>query len=145
LLTALVFPSMGRGIAALRLKTGSRDIAATLRLARSKAIYEQKIYWVGFDLERNQVDLSSDDQRYQKFFQLPEGITISKVTSAGAEALRGQQTFHYYFEPNGMAQAFEVQLRNGRGQGMKILQNPFVRSPRLEQLAPESSGIPVIR
>jgi general secretion pathway protein H len=145
LLTALVFPSMGRGIAALRLKTGSRDIAATLRLARSKAINEQKIYWVGFDLERNQVELSSDDQRYQKFFQLPEGITISKVTSAGAEVLRGQQTFQYYFEPNGMAQAFEVQLRNGRGQGMKILQNPFVRSPRLERLASESSGILVIR
>ena len=145
LLTALVFPSMGRGIAALRLKTGSRDIAATLRLARTKAINEQKIYWVGFDLEKNQVELSSDDLRYQKFFQLPEGITISKVTSAGTEALRGQQSFHYFFEPNGMAQTFEVQLRNDRGQAMKILQNPFVRSPRLEQLDSDSSGIMVIR
>ena len=100
---------------------------------------------MSFDLEKNQVELSSDDQRYQRVFQLPEGITISKVTSAGAEAPQGQQSFHYFFEPNGMAQTFEVQLRNDRGQAMKILQNPFVRSPRLEQLDSDSSGIMVIR
>jgi general secretion pathway protein H len=145
LLTALVFPSIGRGVGALRLKTSSRDIAATLRLARSKAINEQKIYWVSFDLEKSQVELSSDDQQYQKFFQLPEGISISKVTSAGADELKNQQSYHCFFEPNGMAQAFEVLLRNSRGQGMKILQNPLMRSPRLEEVAPESSGIMVVQ
>src|SRR5206468_7818951 len=94
LLTALVFPSIGRGMGALGLKTSSRDIVATLRLARSKAITEQKIYWVSFDLEKNQVELSSDDRRYQKFFQLPEGITMAKVASAGADEPRNQQSYH---------------------------------------------------
>jgi len=145
LLTALVFPSIGRGVQTLRLKTSSREIVATLRLARSKSITEQKIYWVSFDLEKNQVELSSDDRRYQKSFQLPEGIAISKVSSEGANEPRNQQSYHYFFEPNGMAQAFEVLLWNSRGRGMKIFQDPLKRSPRLEEVASENSGITVIR
>jgi len=145
LLTALVFPSMGRGMGALKLKTSSRDIVATLRLARSKAITEQKIYWVSFNLERNQIELSSDDLRYQKSFQLPEGITISKVSLVGADESKNQQSYHYFFEPNGMAQAFEVLLQNSRGRGMRIFQDPLMRSPRFEDVEPESSGITAVR
>jgi len=144
LLTALVFPSVGRGMAALKLKTSSRDIMATLRLARSKAITEQKIYWVSFDLEKNQIELSSDDRRYQKSFQLPEGITIVKVASGGADEPKNQQSYDYFFEPNGMAQAFEVLLQNSRGRGTKIFQDPLMRSPRFEEVASESSGITVV-
>jgi general secretion pathway protein H len=145
LLTALVFPSIGRGMGALKLKTSSREIMATLRLARSKAITEQKIYWVSFDLEKNEIELSSDDRRYQKSFQLPEGITIAKVASVGVDEPKNQQSYHYFFEPNGMAQAFEVLLQNRGGRGTKIFQDPLMRSPRFEEVASESSGITVVR
>jgi type II secretion system protein H len=146
LLTALVFPSMGRGLAALKLKTTSRQIAATLRLARSKAITEQQIYWVGFDVEKNQVELSSDDRRYQKSFELPDGITIAKVVTTGMEEPRNRQSASYFFAPNGMAQAFQVLIENNRGRGMKVLQDPLTRSPRLEEVVTsESSGIAVVR
>jgi len=145
LLTALVFPSMGRGMAMLRLKTSSREIAATLRLARSKAIAEQQIYWVGFDAEKNEIELASDDRQYRKSFELPTGIAISKVSSPGRDESRSRHEAWFFFAPNGMAQAFEVLIENNRGRGVRILQNPLLRSPRLEDVVSETSQIAVIQ
>src|SRR5262245_43827920 len=43
LATAIVIPSLGRGLATVQLKTSSREIAAAIRLARSKAVREQQV------------------------------------------------------------------------------------------------------
>jgi general secretion pathway protein H len=145
LLTALVFPSMGRGMAMLRLKTSSREIAATLRLARAKAIAEQQIYWVGFDTEKNEIKLSSDNRQYRKSFELPRGIVISKISSPGRDESQDHPEAWFFFAPNGMAQAFEVLIKNNRGRGIRVLQNPLLRSPRLEEVASETSQVGVLQ
>jgi len=145
LLTALVFPSMGRGLAMLRLKTSSREIVATLRLARSKATTEQQIYWVGFDSEKNEIQLSSDDRQYRKSFELPKGIAISRVSQPGRDESKDRGEAWFFFAPNGMAQAFEVLIENNRGRGVRILQSPLLRSPRLEDVFSEKSQLAVIQ
>jgi len=136
-LLAVAFPSIGGGMATVKLKTSSREIAATLRLARSKAIREQQVYLVGFDLTKNQMELSSENLKYQKFFSLAEGISIEKVTPLKAKADWNQQRYYYFFTPNGMTESFEVVLRNERGRAIKVVQNSLTGSPRIEEISSE--------
>src|SRR5207247_11012768 len=58
-LSAVAFPSIGRGMATLKLKTSSREIAATLRLARSLALNGPKVYRVGCNLDTNKLAVAS--------------------------------------------------------------------------------------
>jgi general secretion pathway protein H len=136
-LLAVAFPSIGGGMATVKLKTSSREIAATLRLARSKAIREQQVYLVGFDLTKNQMELSSENLKYQKFFSLAEGISIEKVTPLKAKADWNQQRYYYFFTPNGLTESFEVVLRNERGRAIKVVQNSLTGSPRIEEISSE--------
>jgi general secretion pathway protein H len=137
-LLAVAFPSIGGGMATIKLKTSSREIAATLRLARSKAIREQQVYLVGFDLTKNQMELSSENLKYQRFLSLAEGISIEKVTPLKAKVEWNQQRYYYFFSPNGMTEGFEVILRNKRGRALKVVQNSLTGSPRIEDFQSES-------
>jgi len=136
-LSAVAFPSIGRGMATLKLKTSSREIAATLRLARSLAIKEQKVYWVGFNRDKNQIELASDDLRFQKFFTLPEGASIKKVSLIGDPRNGTRENPYYFFSPNGMTEAFEVLLENSRGRKFKVVEDSLLRSPRIEEVGSE--------
>jgi general secretion pathway protein H len=137
-LLAVAYPSIGGGMATIKLKTSSREIAATLRLARSKAIRDQQVYLVGFDLAKNQLELSSENLKYQKFLSLAEGISIEKVTPLKAKVEWNQERYYYFFSPNGMTEGFEVILRNERGRALKIVQNSLTGSPRIEEIQSES-------
>lgn len=136
-ISAVVAPSLGRGIGTLQLQTSARQICATLRLARSKAIREHRVFFVGFDLEKNAVDLSSEDLTYQKSFELPEGIKIRGVSKPDGDPENEQPSYSYSFAPNGMSDSFELWLVNKRGRELRVVQNSFVHSPRIEEVEPE--------
>jgi len=82
-LSAVAFPSIGRGMATLKLKTSSREIAATLRLARSSAVKERNVYRGGFNRGKNEIELASDDLRFQQSFSLLEGGSIKTGSLIG--------------------------------------------------------------
>lgn len=137
-ISAVAAPSFGRGIAIIELQSTARQIAATLRLARAKAVREQQVYFVGFDLEKGQVDLTSEDLKYQKTFELPEKVKIKQVSRLNAERLGEEVVYSFFFAPNGLAESFEVWLANQRGRELKVIQDSFSRSPRIEE--PETEG-----
>jgi general secretion pathway protein H len=137
-ITAVVAPSLGRGIAILELQSTARHIAAALRLARSKAVREQQVYFVGFDLEKGQVGLTSEDMKYQKTFDIPEKIKIKQILRLKTENLREDRAYSFFFAPNGLGESFEVWLANQRGRELKVVQDSLSRSPRIEE--PENGG-----
>ena len=138
-LSAVAFPSIGRGMAALKLKASSREIVATLRLARSLATKEQKVYWVGFNRDKNEIELASDDLQFQKSFALPEGVSIKKVSLLGDPGNKTRENSYYFFSPNGMTEAFEVLIENNRGRVIKVIQDSLIRSPRIEEVEGEAT------
>ena len=138
-LTAVAAPSIGRGLGAIELQTTARKIAATLRLARMKAVREQRVFLVGFDLERNEVELTRDDLSFRRTFELPESVRIQKVTRRGDDVM-SEVKVTCLFVPNGLSESFEVWLRNNRGRELKVVQDSFVKSPRIEDL--EDTGGP---
>ena len=138
-LSAVAVPSIGRGMATLKLKTSSREIAATLRLARSLATKEQKVYWVGFNRDKNEIELTSGDLQFQKSFTLPEGISIKKVSLLGDPGNKSRENPYYFFSPNGMSEAFEVLIESNRGRDIRVIQDLLIRSPRIEEVEGEGS------
>jgi type II secretion system protein H len=137
-ISAVVAPSLGRGIALLELQSTARQISATLRLARSKAVQEQQVYFVEFDLENGRVGLASEDLKFQKAFDLPEKIKIRQILRLKTENLREDVVYWFFFAPNGLGESFEIWLANQRGRELKVVQDSLSRSPRIEE--PEAEG-----
>ena len=132
-LTAVAAPSIGRGFGAIELQTTARQVAATLRLARTRAVREQQVFLVGFDLEKNRIELMREDLSFRRTFDLPESIAIHKVTRKG-EAPLDDVRFTCLFVPNGLSESFEVWLRNKRGKELKVVQDSIRKSPRIEEV-----------
>lgn len=131
--TAIAFPALGRGMASGKLQTSAREVAAAIRVARSRALQEQQPFILGFDLEKNQIHLSSQDLKYQKTYVLPEGISLKKVSSPGVMEKQDLTEQFFFFVPNGMSQRFEVVVSNDRGRQVKVVQNAMTGSPRIEE------------
>ena len=132
-LTAVAAPSIARGFGAIELQTTARQVAATLRLARTRAVREQQVFLVGFDLEKNRIELMREDLSFRRTFELPESIAIHRVTRKG-EAPLDDVRFTCLFVPNGLSESFEVWLRNKRGKELKVVQDSIRKSPRIEEV-----------
>jgi general secretion pathway protein H len=135
ILTAIAFPAFGRGVALGKLQTSAREVAAAIRVARARALQEQQPFILGFDLEKNQIHLSSQDLKYQKTYVLPEGISLKKVSSPGVPEKQDRTELFFFFVPNGMSQHFEVVVSNDRGRQVKVVQNALTGSPRIEEIS----------
>ena len=138
-LTAVAAPSIGRGFGAIELQTTARKIASTLRQARMKAVREQQAFVVGFDLEKNEVELTREDLSFRRTFELPESVTITKVARKGQEPI-SETWVTCLFVPNGLSESFEVWLRNKRGRELKVVQDSFLKSPRIEDVEDAVAG-----
>lgn len=132
LMTAVVIPSLGRVLSTAKLKTGSREIAASIRLARSKAASEQQVYLLGFDLERNEVKLSSLNSTYRKSFELPDGVRLMKVSLLETRVEQEAKDPFFYFMPNGNSQSFQVSLRNEQGRALRVVHNNLKGTPIID-------------
>jgi general secretion pathway protein H len=132
LATAVVGPSLARGLATAKLKTSSREIAASIRLARSKAVSEQQVYLLGFDLEKDEVKLSSLNSSYRKSFELPDGVHLMRVSLLETRVEAEAKEPFFYFMPNGNSQSFQVFLRNEQGRELKVIHNNLKGTPTID-------------
>jgi len=133
LVTAVVAPSLGRSLATAKLKTSSREIAATIRLARSKAVREQQVYLLGFDLEKGEMELSGLNSSYRKSFRLPDGIHLVKASLLETNVEDEAKNPSFYFMPNGNGQSFQVSLRNPQGRVMRVINNNLKGAPVVDE------------
>jgi len=140
LMTAVVIPSLGRVLSTAKLKTSSREIAASIRLARSKAVSEQQVYLLGFDLEKDEVKLSSLNSTYRKSFELPDGVHLVRASLLETRVEPEAKDPFFYFMPNGNSQSFQVSLRNEQGRTLRVIHNNLKGTPIVDDDSPGQSG-----
>lgn len=134
-ITAVAAPAVGKGVQTLRLQKAARHVAAALRLARVRAIRQQEVYFVSFDREQGRVTIASGDLHDQRSFDLPRDVRLEQAvllndTPQAAHPSPDPMTF--FFSPNGASPALEVRLANARGRSLRVVQDAFRRSPRIE-------------
>jgi general secretion pathway protein H len=130
----LALPSIGSGVKTLQLHNSARIVAATLRYARTKAIREQKIYRLRFKLDSSQIELRDEEKKFQRVYDLPGEVTIQRIGLLRSDQTEEKKVRFFAFLPNGMSESFEVLLTNSKGRKIKVIQDNWTNSPRIEKL-----------
>jgi Tfp pilus assembly protein FimT len=82
----------------LKLRTSAQKVVSALRLARSKALREQQIYWVGLDPKQGVVEVVSEDRRFRRQIAMPEGIGLTGARSKQASS-EAELVYHFFLPP----------------------------------------------
>jgi general secretion pathway protein H len=129
LISALVTPRMAASLPGVQLKSAARAVAASLRYARSKAVYESRPYIALFDgtqkllavepIETPMDMVESDDIRkilntsgLQNVYEFPDGIEFGVLNTHDAD--EGSDIVPIFFFPRGDSTGAKIVLRNLR-------------------------------
>jgi general secretion pathway protein H len=110
-IVALVFAStpvlLQAALPSLRLQSASRDLAASLRLARSLAVSRGDVTEVRMDLERRRYRIP----RLSREHELPRGVALR---STGGKDAEGREAVLVRFFPDGSSSGGRIELRGGK-------------------------------
>jgi type II secretion system protein H len=133
IMAALALPSVGKGFRTVQLRKSAQLMAATLRHTRAKAIREQMVYLLRLDLHNQKVEVFDEDKKYHREFGLPEGITMKRISLLRGDKKELEKSRIFTFFPNGMTESFEVLITNSKGREIRVIQDGWTDSPRIEE------------
>jgi general secretion pathway protein H len=129
LASALVMPRMAASLPGVKLKSTARGVAASLRYARSRAVYETTPYIAIFDFTKNflavePIETPSDaggtegirkileQSKLQRVYEFPEGIEFDILNDPRVGT--DPDLFAIYFFPRGESTGAEIAMQNLR-------------------------------
>ena len=118
---ALITPAIFQSLANLRLRTAAKQLAATLRYARSQAVSSKSTQTVTLDLVQNAYQyalpqavteggLSVENEERTSIGSLPQGVVIKEAQLGDEWA--AETLVNYQFYPKGNALKGEIVLEN---------------------------------
>ncbi len=127
LISALTMPRVAASIPGAKLKTAARAVAASLRYARSTAVYESRSYIAVFDAKRDLLivepaesipDVAETNAIHEmldshRIYEFPEGIEFDLLSNKAVDL--AQDVSALYFFPRGDSTGAEIALKNIRG------------------------------
>lgn len=149
LISALVIPKMAASLPGVQLKSTTRAVAASLRYARSKAVFESTPYIAIFDrtqrilavkpIERP-IDASEMDRfrvilkpsELKRVYELPEGIEFGDLNNNDADEDTDQ--FPILFFPGGDTTGGKIVLKNLRLKQYTITVDTITGTVKIERL-----------
>ena len=121
LMAAVVAPSVGAGVETLRLRSSAERLAATLKLARERAVRTRHYHEVAVDPELRRVEMKDLEGDYARDWEIPE--TLKVIADCGLRIADCQTTF--LFSPDGSVPPAKVLLENSRGRRIEVVMDPF--------------------
>ena len=149
LISALVMPQMAASLPGVQLKSTTRAVAASLRYARSRAVYESTPYIAIFDSTRKflavepietPIDAAQsggirkilDTSKLEKVYEFPEGIEFDVLNSTAAD--EDPDVFPILFFPRGDSTGGKIVLENLRRRQYTITVDTITGSVEIERL-----------
>jgi general secretion pathway protein H len=129
LVMAVAYPSMSRGRTAFHLRAVGRDMISSFRMAREKAVTEQRVMQVSIDVQNQQVTVSDDVGDDAKSFRLPDDVKITALNGRGEEVAEGPWALR--FLPNGSSEDGQVLLKADNGAQFRITIDPVTGAARM--------------
>jgi prepilin-type N-terminal cleavage/methylation domain-containing protein len=106
LLAAVVSPAVGSGVETVRLRTSGERLAATMRMARERAVRTRHYWQVSVDPETRIVELRDLQGDAVKQWELPVAVEGEAVSAV--------------FAPDGSFSTLRLTLVNQRGRGLRL-------------------------
>jgi len=104
LLLAIIPPSLPNVINSTKIKTATRDIAASLKITRSQAINQQREARLTLNVKNKLIHLG----KQQKRLELPEGTELSLVTASTEQ--RSEDEGSILFFPDGSSTGGRIEV-----------------------------------
>ena len=149
LISALVMPRMASSLPGVQLKSTTRAVAASLRYARSRAVYESTPYIAIFDSTQNflavepietPMDAAESDgirkilnmSGLEKLYEFPAGIDFDVVNDNAAD--QDPDVFAIFFFPGGDSTGGKIVLQNLRRKHYTITVDTITGSVEIDKL-----------
>jgi len=149
LISALVMPRMAATLPGVQLKSTARAVAASLRYARSKAVYESTPYMAVFDsaqnflavepVERPMDSAELNDLRetlnssgLEKVYEFPDGIEFRVLNNSGNA--EDTELFPVLFFPRGDSTGGRIVLENLRRRQFAVTIDPITGMVEIDRL-----------
>jgi general secretion pathway protein H len=129
LVMAVAYPSLSRGRTAFHLKAVGRDMIGSFRMAREKAVTEQRVMQVSIDVQNQQVTVSDDVGDDARSFRLPVDVKVTGLNRRGEEVVQGPWALR--FLPNGSSEDGQVLLKADNGAQFRITIDPITGAARM--------------
>ncbi|NOZ20072.1 MAG: prepilin-type N-terminal cleavage/methylation domain-containing protein [Planctomycetes bacterium] len=123
LVYGIVFFRLDHVLTRYRLRGAARDILATMQLARSQAVSQQRPFRVVFDMDNQAFWLAREGAAPAAKRPLPEGVRIDRVTVAGRSRSSGREAVEY--TSVGGAQRVRVDVASDDGRTISIQVDPL--------------------
>ena len=153
LVSALVMPRMAASLPGVQLKSTARAVAASLRYARSRAVYESTPYIAIFDNTQNFVAVEPIEtpidaaeskgirkilnmSELEKVYEFDEGIEFEVLNDNAAD--EDPDVFAIFFFPRGDSSGANIVLKNLRRKQYTITVD---RITGLVEIASKGSGL----
>ena len=121
---AVVFVALDHVLTRYRLRGSARDVLATMQLARSQAISQQRPFRVTFDLSNRSFWLErGGDGAPPARRALGRGVRIEEVQAPGRRWTKGKASVEY--TPLGCASPYTIRLGTDDGRAVVIEVNPL--------------------
>jgi type II secretion system protein H len=128
LLAAVVAPSVGSGLETVRLRATGEKLAATLRMARTRALRTQHYMQVSVDPQLRVVELRDLEGGSLSSWEIPNTIQVLS-----------ERRLAYLVYPDGGTQMMRVDLRNQKGRQVEVASDPFTMFPTVKEMPREVS------
>ncbi len=124
LLAAVVAPSVGAGLETVRLRAAGERLAATLRMARTRALRTRHYMQVTVDPQSRAVELRDLEGGSVSSWEIPNTIQV-----------RSERRLAFLVYPDGGTQVMRVSLRNQRGREVEVVSDPFTLFPSVREVS----------
>ena len=148
LISALVMPRMAASLPGVQLKSTARAVAASLRYARSQAVFESIPYMAVFDnsqkrlavepMEKPLATAESDSLRVilnesplQKVYEFPHEVEFA--VSNNSDADEDRDLFPIFFFPRGDSTGGTIVLKNVRRKHYTITVDPITGAVEIDR------------
>jgi len=144
-LSIFVGPRLLGSMGATQLRIASKNVATSMRYARTQAVSEGVVHVAVLDVERGQITIeprrpagdweeepSAGDGtvRQKKSFDLPKGIKLEKVVSGDTEVDSGASEVFFY--PTGGSSGARIVLANQRDHRRAVVVDFITGTVRVE-------------
>ena len=124
------------GLSGLHLRGSARDLVATLRYARERAVTQQVTHKVVFSMQDHKLYVADELERSRRPLQLNPDVRFRRIRIDGVD-VRGRDLIgEIVFLPNGSSNPAEIVLENSRGGKMKVVTDLLTGAAKTVPLGP---------
>ncbi len=122
LLASVATPSVTAGMETVKLRSSAERLAATLRMARERAVRTRHYFQVTVDPQTRRVELRDLEGDFARDWEMPETISVKL-----------DQPLLSQFAPDGSVPALHVELENSRKRLISVDLDAFTALPTIKE------------